>query len=71
MKIAVSVKPGAREEKIEKHGGEFIVSTMARAEEGKANEAVIKIIARYFGVASSRVEIISGYASRKKRIEIV
>ena len=71
MKIAVSVKSGAREEKIEKRGGEFIVSTKALAEEGKANEAVIKIIARYFGVASSRVGIVSGYASRKKRIEIV
>jgi len=71
MKIAVSVKPGAREEKIEKRGGEFIVSTRARAEEGKANKAAIKIIARYFGVVSSRVEIVSGYASRKKRIEII
>ena len=71
MKIAVSVKAGAREEKIEKHGGGFAVSTKARAQGGRANEAVIKVIARYFDVAPARVEIVSGYASCKKRIEII
>lgn len=39
--------------------------------EGKANEAVIKILADHFGIATSRVEIISGRTVKKKIIKII
>lgn len=39
--------------------------------EGKANEAVIKILADHFGIAASRVEIISGRTVKKKIIKII
>ena len=38
--------------------------------EGKANRAVVRVLARHFGVAPSRVRIVSGLTSKDKVIEI-
>jgi len=40
------------------------------AKEGKANEQVIKLLAKHFGVAKSKVKIISGLKSRQKVIAV-
>lgn len=37
---------------------------------GKANQAIIKILAKYFGVAKGKVEIIQGEKSRIKQLVI-
>ena len=55
---------------MEVNSGEIIVGVMARPEKGKANEEVIKKIAKYFGVPKSFVRIISGATSRKKIVEV-
>ena len=48
MRIRVRVKPGAREEKVSREpDGSLRVSVKARAQEGKANEAVVKAVARF------------------------
>jgi uncharacterized protein (TIGR00251 family) len=39
--------------------------------QGKANEAVIRLLAEHFGVPRSQVRILSGFRSRNKVIEIV
>jgi len=70
MKIAVTVKPGAREDSIKKDIDGYRVLTKARAQDGKANEAVRRIVAEHFDVSPSRVEIARGTASHKKIIEI-
>jgi uncharacterized protein YggU (UPF0235/DUF167 family) len=41
-----------------------------RALEGKATAAVIRVLAEHFGVAPSRVELVSGATSRVKRFRI-
>ena len=72
MKISVRVKPGAREEKVEEIGeGQFAVWVREPPIEGRANRAVMDALARHWGVASSRVFIVSGHASRQKVVEIV
>ncbi len=72
MKIFVSVKPGAKREEVKSADGTHItVWVHARAHDGKANEAVIQMLAGHFGVASSRIKIVTGYASRQKIIEIL
>lgn len=71
MKIVAKVKPNAHENKIEKRGDEFIISVKESPKEGKANRAVIRLLAKHFNISTSRVEIISGNASRNKRIEIL
>ncbi len=72
MKIFVKVKPGAKQEKVEKIDDiNFKVQVRELPEKGKANRAVLKIIADYFGVSQSNIRIISGSTSRLKIIEIV
>jgi uncharacterized protein (TIGR00251 family) len=38
--------------------------------EGKANEQLVEIVAKHFGVAKSLVHIVSGQSSRVKTLEI-
>ncbi len=71
MKISVKVKPSAKIEKIEKIGeNSFAVSVKEPPVQGRANEAVIKALAEYFGVSKLNVKIVSGWASKNKIIEI-
>ncbi|MBN2465669.1 DUF167 domain-containing protein [candidate division WOR-3 bacterium] len=71
MRIRVRVKPGAREEKVSREpDGSLLVSVRARAQEGKANEAVVKAVARALRVPKSEVRIVSGLSSRTKTLEV-
>lgn len=71
MKIAVTVKPNAKQESVEKTGeNEFVVRVKAKPQDGKANEAVIEALAEYFDVAKSRVVLMHGRASKNKIFEI-
>jgi uncharacterized protein YggU (UPF0235/DUF167 family) len=71
MKFTVRVKAGASQEKVEKVSDtEYIVWTRALAEKGKANDAVVRLIAEYFRVPKSRAWIVAGHASRSKIIEV-
>ena len=71
MKISVKVKPRARAEKVEEKDGGLVVLVKAEAKEGKANIAVIKALAAHFGVAPSRVRLVSGARSKTKLFEIL
>ena len=71
VKIIVKAKPGSRDDKIEKiDDSNYIVFVKAPAIEGKANAAIIRLLAGYFDVSPSLVEIISGHMARVKVIEI-
>ena len=71
MKIIVKAKPGAKHEKIEKMDDyTYVVSVKALPIDGKANAAIVKLLATHFDVSPSLVEIISGYMARTKVIEI-
>ena len=71
MRIRVRVKPGAREERVSREpDGSLLVSVRARAQEGKANEAVVKAVAEVLRVPKSSVRIVSGLSSRTKTLEI-
>ena len=72
MRITVRVKPNSREDKVEKTGDkEFSLRVRAGAIEGRANEAVVKVLSEYFSVAKSRIRILKGLAGRIKIVEIV
>ena len=71
MRIIVRVKPNSKQERVEKiKEGELILRIKAPAKEGKANEAVIKVLARHFKVPPSAVSITGGFKSKNKRVEI-
>jgi uncharacterized protein (TIGR00251 family) len=71
MKIQVKVKPNAKTEEVSQEGDSFIVKVKEPPKEGKANQAVIKLLAQHFGVPKSQVRILSGLRSRNKVIEIM
>jgi len=71
MKIEVQVKPNSRKEGVEKTGDHsYKVSVNAPPVEGRANAAVIEMLARYFEVPKSAVTILRGETGKKKLVEI-
>ncbi len=50
--------------------GTLKVKIAAAPEKGKANAALCRLLAEYFGVSTREVEILSGAASTLKRIHI-
>ena len=71
MKIQVRVKPNSKTEGVSREGDSFIVQVKEPPKEGRANRAVIKLLAEHFGVPQSQVKILSGFKSKNKIIEIV
>lgn len=73
MKVSVKVKPGSKKGRLVRPNlidNSLEVFVPEPAHEGKANTAVIKLLAEYFSVSKSAVAIISGKTSRNKIIEI-
>jgi uncharacterized protein (TIGR00251 family) len=71
LKIRVTVKPRAKKSNVKKISeGEYAVSVTAPAREGKANEAVIELLADHFSVPKSSIRIIRGETARTKLIEL-
>lgn len=72
MKIWVRVRPQAKRDELKKTGeGEFTVWVRAPAREGKANEALVGLVADYFSVSKSSVTILQGRTSKRKLLEIL
>ena len=72
MKVFVFLKPNSRhrEEVIANDDGSLTVYTKAPAIEGRANLAAVKLLAKHYGVAPSRVKLVRGATSRNKVLEI-
>ena len=71
MKILIKTKPNVKIAKVEKiNAHHFLVWVKEPAKNNKANEAVCRALADYFGVSASLVRIISGRISRQKIVEV-
>jgi uncharacterized protein (TIGR00251 family) len=71
MKITVQVKPNSRVEKVEElPSGEYLVRVNAPPTEGKANTRVTELLALYFKIPKSRIELASGGKSKKKVFKV-
>ncbi len=73
MKIQVKVKTGARENCVSFDEGSniYVVSVKARPIEGKANAAIIKLLAEHFKVPKSQINLVTGQKSKIKIFEIL
>ncbi|MCZ6451834.1 MAG: DUF167 domain-containing protein [Deltaproteobacteria bacterium] len=70
-RIWVTVKPRAKTEGVRKtDDGQYIATVHAPPQEGKANKALIELLANYFSVPKSSVRIVRGQTGRRKLIEI-
>ena len=72
MIVDIRVRPNAKQNKV---GGEIagrlIVFVQAPAMDGKANDAVAKVLAEHFEVRSRDIKIIRGETNRDKTIEVL
>lgn len=71
MKVSVRVVPGSKRQQIQAAlDGSLKVWLRAEAKEGKANKALIDLLADYYGVSKSMVHIVSGLKIKSKIVEI-
>ncbi|EKF23441.1 hypothetical protein C731_2485 [Mycolicibacterium hassiacum DSM 44199] len=70
--VVVRVKPGSRKGPLVEvdDDGALTVYVPERAVDGKANAAVVRLLAEHFGVSRSEVELVSGATARLKRFRI-
>lgn len=70
--VSVRVKPGSKKGPLVETGpdGELTIYVRERAVDGKANDAVVALLAKHLGMPRSRVELASGATSRMKRFRI-
>lgn len=65
-RIALRVTPRARRNEISVVDGAIRAHVTAAPEDGRANEAVVRLLARAMGVARSRLVLVRGATSRDK-----
>ena len=70
-RVRLRVSPGAsRPAVVGRHGEAWKVRVVAAPERGKANEAVLALLADTLAVPRSSVTLVSGGASRDKIVEL-
>ena len=69
--LKVKVKPGSREESlIEQADGTWLARVKAPPVDGKANAALIALVAAHFGMRKAQVSIRSGASGRLKLVQL-
>lgn len=64
------VTPGARTQQLEIADGRLLAKVRAKPEDGKANEAVLALLAAALGMATSRLHLLRGATSREKLVQL-
>lgn len=70
-RLSVRVTPGARTEAVAIADGCLLVKVRTKPEDGKANAAVLDLLARALGLATSRLRLLRGATGRDKLVQIV
>ncbi len=72
MRYNIRVKPNSKKGPLVEEAAdeELVVYLQEPAANGKANEALIKVLAKHFGVTKRNIKIIQGAKSRNKIIEV-
>lgn len=66
----IRVTPHAKQNKVVESDGVLRVYTTVAPENGRANSAVIELLAKYFDVPKSRIKILKGLTGRDKVVAI-
>lgn len=71
MQKRVKVKPNSKQQSVkEETDGSLTIDLKSPPVDGKANEELIKTLAKKFDVPKSKIRIKSGLSSRQKLIEV-
>ena len=71
-RLRVRVHPGARRERVGRRmaDGSWRIEVTAPPDGGKANDAVVELLARVLELKRSAVRVVTGRTSRQKVVEI-
>jgi uncharacterized protein len=69
-RLTVRVRAGARAAGIVRSGDAVVVAVRERAQDGRANSAVVRAVAAWLDVAPSRITIERGAVARVKRLAL-
>lgn len=70
-RLTLRVTPGARVEAVVIEGGRLVVKVRAKPEDGKANAAVLDLLASALAIAPSRLRLLRGATGRDKQVQLV
>ena len=72
MRITVKVKPGSKKGPLVEveADGSLTVFLQQRAVDGAANEGLIEVLAKHYGLSKSRITLEAGFTSRIKRLDV-
>ncbi|NBW74204.1 MAG: DUF167 domain-containing protein [Sphingomonadaceae bacterium] len=70
-RLTLRVTPGARVETLAIEDNRLTLKVRAKPEDGKANAAVLELLARALGIATSRLRLLRGATGRDKQVQIV
>jgi hypothetical protein len=71
MRVRLRVSPGSgRAEIVGRHGDAWKVRVTAAPEHGRANDAVVRLMADTLSLPLSAVTIVSGHGARDKIVEL-
>jgi uncharacterized protein len=71
-RVAITVSPGsARTELVGRHGEGWRARVAAPPERGRANRALVELVAGLVGVPRDRVAVVAGGSGRRKVVEVV
>lgn len=72
MKIFVKAKPNSKEAGVEVVDEQhLVVRVVEPPRQGRANEAILRLVAAHYSAPLTMVRIISGHTSREKIVEIL
>lgn len=69
-RLPLRVTPGARSEAVTITDGVLSVKTRAKPQDGEANAAVVRMVAKALGLPASRCRIVRGATSRNKLVAV-
>ncbi|MBO9638479.1 MAG: DUF167 domain-containing protein [Siphonobacter aquaeclarae] len=71
MTLHVRVKPNSKVDGLAyDDAGNLTVKIKAPAQDGKANDYLVKYLAGVFGISKSKVQLVSGFTNPHKKLEI-
>lgn len=70
--LEVTIVPNAsRTEIVGEHNGRLKIRIQQPATDGKANAALIKLLAKEYGISKSRITIVRGHTARQKTLHLL
>lgn len=72
VKVSIKVKPGSKKGAFVQTSltGELLVYVREPAVDGKANRAVVELLAIFFNVPKTNITIVAGHKNRSKIVQV-